>query len=276
MAHQRYRHTMVFGSLLVLALPAAALEARGPSLVQVGSHRAPPDAAFFADSDAVRPQSSAAQDSIAAAVAAGHRRTPLASLEAVEQQHAVPAERVTARTPSLLQSPTASSPSVGRAETKSDTFALLKLEGLKFDGLKESSGKVLSLVAAGAEAAAESAVPSLLHRARQTAEPAPKEAPRQSRRAPSVLAAMGLKHSEGVPLAPVAALQRSSSEGAPKSEEADVSPEEPQRLQAKTVSYDEARRAVEEKQRHQEDETRDRRQQDEDLMDTVRAGERSW
>mmetsp|Transcript_136954 Transcript_136954/g.193741 ORF Transcript_136954/g.193741 Transcript_136954/m.193741 type:complete len:277 (+) Transcript_136954:37-867(+) len=276
MAHQRYRQ-MVFGSLLVLALPAAALEARGPSLVQVGSHRAPPDAAFFADSDAVRPQSNAAQDSIAAAVAAGHRRAPLASLEAVEQQHAAPAERVAVGTPSLLQSPTASSRSAGRAETKSETFALLKLDGLKLDGLKETSGKVLSLVAAGAEAAAESAVPSLLHRARQTAEPAPKEAPRQSQRAPSVLAAMGLKHSEGAPpLAPVAALQRSSSEGPQKNEEVDVSPEEPQRLQAKTVSYDEARRAVEDKQRQQEDETRDRRQQDEDLMDTVRAGERSW
>ena len=30
-----------------------------------------------------------------------------------------------------------------RAETKSDTFALLKLEGLKFDGLKDSFPKAL-------------------------------------------------------------------------------------------------------------------------------------
>mmetsp|Transcript_22544 Transcript_22544/g.42491 ORF Transcript_22544/g.42491 Transcript_22544/m.42491 type:complete len:269 (+) Transcript_22544:52-858(+) len=266
---RRAKINAFFTCFVAIATSTDALEARSPSLMQMTAGRAP-DAAFFSDSEA-RPHSSAAQDSISEAVAHGHRRANLADVEAVDQQHPAKRDRVAARTPTLLQTPEASEPAK-REERKSNSFTLLKLDGLKLDGLKEASGRVMSLVAAGARAAAESAAPTLLKDSHVAETPAAKASP-PKRRSPSALAALGLKRAgKSLPAAPLAALQRT----ADSSEVVHNSVQIPQRLQAKSAAYDEAKEASEEQKRKQEDDTRDKRLKMEDLMDEVRTAARPW
>lgn len=237
-----------------------ALEARGqPVLMQVASAsaRAPPSAGFFLD----EVTGSSTPDSISTAVREGQRRTSIAEIEAVHQS-AAPARGATPKSPERISE---------------DEFRLLKFDTLKLDKLKDVSSKVMSLVAQGARAAAQSVAPSAVQKEALSKTLTPAAPPKTPRRSPSALGVLGQMRQ-----APISALQRTDNThaeaGSTRSSDAMAraasSQRQPQRLASKAVAYDEAS-AEKELQRQREEEEREAHANMEDLMDEVR-NRRSW
>lgn len=242
----------------LMPMAAVALEARGqsPVLMQVASAsaRSPPSAAFFAD----EVTGSSTADRISEAVRAGQRRTSISEVEAV---HEVPHSR----------------DATSGKKPKDADFHLLNFDELKLDHLKEVSSKVMSLVAEGARAAAESVAPT---RTMEKQQPSPVR--KVQKKAPSALSLLGQMRK-----AKVSTLQSNSRTGTDTSKTSGTStkestresnsgtqPLQPQRLHSKPVAYDEAT-AEQEAQRRHEEEAREEHAKMEDLMDEVR-NRRSW
>ena len=240
----------------LMPMAAVALEARGqsPVLMQVASAsaRSPPSAAFFAD----EVTGSSTADRISEAVRAGQRRTSISEVEAV---HEVPHSR----------------DATSGKKPKDADFHLLNFDELKLDHLKEVSSKVMSLVAEGARAAAESVAPTHTMEKQQ-----PSPVRKVQKKAPSALSLLGQMRK-----AKVSTLQsnsrtdtsktsgRSTKESTRESNSG-TQPLQPQRLHSKPVAYDEAT-AEQEAQRRHEEEAREEHAKMEDLMDEVR-NRRSW
>lgn len=236
---------------MVLVPMANALEARGqsPVLMQVASSRSPPNAGFFLDE--VTGGSTA--DRISDAVREGQRRTSIAEVEAVHVAHSRTAK-----------SETGAKSSETKSLTSAEEFRLFPT--MKLDRLKDASSKVMSLVAEGARAAAESVAPSAVK---------PPQSPVQ-KAAPSALSLLGQMRQ-----AKLSVLQRTDASQAAKAgqerqreESKDLQPQQPERLHSKSVAYDEAVAEEEAKRRHEE-EAREEHAKMEDLMDEVR-NRRSW
>lgn len=239
---------------VVLVPMANALEARGqsPVLMQVASSRSPPNAGFFLDE--VTGGSTA--DRISDAVREGQRRTSIAEVEAVHVAHSRTAK-----------SETGAKSSETKSLTSAEEFRLFPT--MKLDRLKDASSKVMSLVAEGARAAAESVAPSAV-------KPPQSPTKKVQKAAPSALSLLGQMRQ-----AKLSVLQRTDASQAAKAgqerqreESKDLQPQQPERLHSKSVAYDEAVAEEEAKRRHEE-EAREEHAKMEDLMDEVR-NRRSW
>lgn len=251
MALKRNVAGLVFWVVLVPMAPMAnALEARGqsPVLMQVASSRSPPNAGFFLD----EVTGSSTADRISDAVREGQRRTSIAEVEAVHVAHSGSAKSETG---------------VKSSETKSLTSAeeFRLFPTMKLDRLKDASSKVMSLVAEGARAAAESVAPSAVQKPPQS------QTKKVQKAAPSALSLLGQMRQ-----AKMSVLQRTDASHAAKAgqerqreESKDLQQQQPERLHSKSVAYDEAV-AEEEAKRRREEEAREEHAKMEDLMDEVR------
>lgn len=239
---------------VVLVPMANALEARGQSavLMQVASSRSPPNAGFFLD----EVTGSSTADRISDAVREGQRRTSIAEVEAVHVAHS-----------GTAKSEIGAKSSETKSLTSAEEFRLFPT--MKLDKLKDASSKVMSLVAEGARAAAESVAPSAVQKPPQS------PAKKVQKAAPSALSLLGQMRQ-----AKVSVLQRTDVSQAAKAgeerqrEETKDLQQRPERLHSKSVAYDEAV-AEEEAKRRREEEAREEHAKMEDLMDEVR-NKRSW
>lgn len=255
-------------AVLLLVVGAETLEASakpsaGSALVQVGASQAP---SFFAQEAGISETGSSAGLSIGEAASLGRSRTSsLAVLEAVDQSR-----------PSAVK---VSSPRLASQEeehlSKSasrSTFSLLNRE--RFKEAKESASKLFSLVTAGAKAAAESAMPSLMsHDDEVTSVEQLNNATASSKhsKAAASPSAIGIfaqvQQQAKQPAQPaLAALQRSAEPAIPTLKV--------QRLASELPVSEEARHIADRADQRREEEERKSFEDLEDSMDSLRG--RSW
>eukprot|EP00931_Biecheleriopsis_adriatica_P121036 TRINITY_DN96116_c0_g1_i1.p1 TRINITY_DN96116_c0_g1~~TRINITY_DN96116_c0_g1_i1.p1 ORF type:complete len:253 (+),score=82.15 TRINITY_DN96116_c0_g1_i1:82-840(+) len=235
------------GAAAALEAPKASRSAEGAALVQTQA----------VSSKEQHPWGT----SIGEAVSQGYRRTPVVDLEAVDQHRSRPVQAVDASLPTPIQG-RPSAPAMLEALPES-SFSMLKLKKLK-----EAGSRVMSLVAAGARAAAESAAPSMVKAASSSdAQKVPK-----AKAKPASLSATGLfgqvqKQDSAAPVA-MTALQR------------EVETVQPvlkvQKLESKQSATEEALRAAERAKQQHEAEEQQRERDLEDTMDVVRNNKVFW
>lgn len=254
-------------AVLLLVVGAETLEASpkpsaGSALVQVGASQAP---SFFAQEAGISGAGSSAGLSIGEAASLGRSRTSsVAELEAVDQSHP---SAVKVISPSFASQEEHLSKSTSRS-----TFSLLNRERLK--EAKESASKLLSLVTAGAKAAAESAMPSLMsHDDEVTSTEEMKsvtasKTPNKAAASPSAIGIFAQVQQQAKQPAPpaLAALQRSAEPANPTLKV--------QRLASELPVSEEARHVAERAEQKREEEERKAFEDLEDSMDSLRG--RSW
>jgi len=244
-------------------LEASAKPSTGSALVQVGASHAP---SFFEQEAGISGAGSSAGLSIGEAASLGRSRTSsVAALEAVDQSRPSAVEVVSPSLPSQEEA------HLSKSASRS-TFSLLNRE--RFKEAKESASKLFSLVTAGAKAAAESAMPSLMSRddeATSTGELKKTTAstkPSKAAASPSAIGIFAQVQQQATQPAPhaLAALQRS------------VEPANPtlkvHRLASELPVSEEARHIAERAEQKQEEQERKAFEDLEDSMDSLRGT--SW
>lgn len=239
----------------------AARSSAGSALVQVGASHGP---SFFEEAG-VSGAGSSAGLSIGEAASLGRGRTSsVASLEAVDQSH-----------PSIMKvvSPNLASHEEEHLSKSGErsTFSLLNRE--RFKEVKESANKFISLVTAGAKAAAESAMPSLMSRDEEASTEPLKKAtdsakPSKAAASPSAIGIFAQVQQQAKQTATpaLAALQREAESSNPKLKV--------QRLASELSVSDEARHAAEQIKLKREEDERKAFEELEDSMDSIRG--RPW
>eukprot|EP00930_Biecheleria_cincta_P008081 TRINITY_DN109441_c0_g1_i1.p1 TRINITY_DN109441_c0_g1~~TRINITY_DN109441_c0_g1_i1.p1 ORF type:complete len:268 (-),score=83.66 TRINITY_DN109441_c0_g1_i1:39-842(-) len=255
--------------LLLLVVGAETLEAAkrsaGSALVQVGASHRP---SFFDQEAGSSGAGPSAGLSIGEAASLGRGRTsPVEVLEAVDQSR--PSAEKVAGPSSLASQEEHLTKSASRS-----TFSLLN--GARFKEAEESASKLLSLVTAGAQAAAESAMPSLMSRDDRAASTEElKEAPALTKpskaaasQSPSAIGLFDQVQQQAKQADPhaLAALQRSAEPAHPTLKV--------QRLGSELPVAEEARHAEERAKQKREEEERKAFEDLEDSMDSLRGA--SW
>jgi len=270
--------------LLIFALCILAVEAHpsdGRMLVQValGVRRSVNGPSFFSDA-AVAEDGSSSGVSVGEAASMGNRRYPISDLEVV---HQVSAGAGSPSKASLLQGSPSDSATSAAAEVAQPSHWE---KDFHLQEARETASRVLSLVSAGAQAAAENALPSLVHLRSSALQPSSLQkgvAASQMKRPKESPGAMGFfseipRHPESklgsaVPPA-LAALQQAA--GSTKLAKKVVKKPTKVKLTSRESALEEVKRASElaDEQKEALQEETERRL--EDSMDSVREHPDSW